>query len=753
MKGINQVLLSGVGLAAIITGAVPAVAQDSDVGPSAVEPQESSGPSGSNEIVVTAQKREQRLQDVPISMEVVSGEKLQDLGINDFASMAAYVPNVAVQTTAGNDVIYVRGFGSPPANFSFDQAVSLYIDGIYAGRSRQAQAPFFDIARVEVLRGPQGALFGKNTAAGAISVVSAGPTKEFEGSLTGSYDFEYDGYEVSGHVSGPISDTLSFRLAGRIVDNNGYILNRATGQKNPQTKQQLVRFTALWEPSPNFDFTARVEYGNQDIKGGVTVSDSTTARPNLRQTRFLETSALGQEGIRGETLNASGTANFQLGDYSLTSITGYSWFDSAMINGFDQTLPAGGQTTNSVYNSYPENFDQFSQEVRLSSPTGRPIEFIIGAYYDTSDYHLDQFGGFNINNSALKYFGLLHTFFDQQTESYSLFGQSTWNATDALRFIGSLRYTNTTKEATFDGERIYGPFNLRPLTQAQGKRSENNIDPSITAQFDVNPDIMVYATYGRGSKSGGFVSNTYGTTNATFQYEPEKSRNIEAGIRASFGPLTANVSVYDTKFKNLQVSVYNPTTSSYLTGNAASAASTGVEATLIFKPSRHFDIQASGAYQDIRYLDYPGAACLASQPVSECNPAVPASIAANNIAGSPLPYVSDLSGSLTAHGWVPLSQALELDITGVVSARSGYFNSDTQDPIFGYQSGYAKIDLRVQLGGSDDKWHVAFVGRNLTNKLTVGSAFRLPFPITDVTRSIQYLEPARSLAIEAGFKF
>lgn len=753
MKGINQILLSGVGLAAIITGAAPAMAQDSSASATAVGPQEDSEDSNSNEIVVTAQKREQNLQDVPISMEVVSGEKLQDLGVNDFASLAAYVPNVAVQTTAGNDVIYVRGFGSPPANFSFDQAVSLYIDGIYAGRSRQAQAPFFDIARVEVLRGPQGALFGKNTAAGAISVVSAGPTKKFEGSVTGSYDFEYDGYEVSGHVSGPISDTLSFRLAGRIVDNNGYILNRATGQKNPQTKQQLVRFTALWEPSSNFDFTARVEYGNQDIKGGVTVSDSITARPNLRQTRFLENSALGQEGIRGETLNASGTANFQFADYTVTSITGYSWFDSAMINGFDQTLPAGGQTTNSVYNSYPENFDQFSQEVRLSSPTGRPIEFIIGAYYDTSDYHLDQFGGFNINNSVLKYFGLLHTFFDQQTESYSLFGQSTWNATDALRFIGSLRYTHTSKEATFDGERIYGPFNLRPLTQAQGKRSENNIDPSITAQFDLNPDIMVYATYGRGSKSGGFVSNTYGTKDATFQYEPEKSRNIEAGIRASFGPLTANVSVYDTKFKNLQVSVYNPTISSYLTGNAASAASTGVEATLLFKPSRHFDIQASGAYQDIRYIDYPGAACLASQPVSECNPAVPASIAANNIAGSPLPYVSDLSASLTAHGWIPLSQALELDITGVVSARSGYFNSDTQDPIFGYQSGYAKIDLRVQLGGSDDKWHVAFVGRNLTNKLTVGSAFRLPFPITDVTRSIQYLEPARSLAIEASFKF
>jgi iron complex outermembrane receptor protein len=743
MKVRNQFLLTGVAVVAMTVGAAPAYAQAA------------TDDSYSNEIIVTAQKREQSLQDVPISMEVVTGDKIEELGVNDFADMASYVPNVAVQTTAGNDVIYIRGFGSPPANFSFDQAVSLYIDGVYAGRSRQTQAPFFDLGRVEVLRGPQGALFGKNTAAGAISVVSAAPTREFEGSLTGSYDFEYDGFQISGHVSGPISDTLSVRLAGRIVDNNGYILNRATGQKNPQTKQQLVRFTALWEPSADFDFTARVEYGNQDIKGGVTVSDSVTTAPRLRQSRFVEDSALGQEGIRGETLIASGTANLQIGDYTLTSITGYSWFDSAMINAFDQTLPnpPGGVTNNSVYNSYPENFDQFSQEIRLSSPTGQTFEFIVGAYYDTSDYHLDQFGGFNINNSALNYFGLLRTFFDQKTESFSVFGQSTLNATDRLRFIGSLRYTHTKKEATFDGERIYGPFNLRPLTQAQGKRKENNVDPSITAQYDISDDVMVYATYGRGSKSGGFVSNTYGTTDATFQYEPEKSRNIEGGIRASFGAVTANVSVYDTKFSNLQVSVYNPTTSTYQTGNAASAASTGIESTFVLKPSRNFDVTASLAYQDIRYLDYPGAACLATQPVSECNPASPASIAANNIAGAPLPYVSDWSGSVQAHSWVPISSALELDVTGVVSFRSGYFNSDNQSPVFGFQKGYAKVDLRVQLSDADKRWHLAFVGRNLTNKLTAGSVFQLPFPITNTSRSIHYLEPARSLAIEAGVKF
>lgn len=743
----TRIFMSGVATSALMLGfAAPAAAQTTD----GTLPE---ARSGNAPIIVTAQKREQGLQDVPISMEVVSGETLADFNVSDFAAMASYVPNVSVQTTAGNDVIYIRGFGSPPANFSFDQSVSLYVDGIYAGRNRQAQSPFFDIERVEVLRGPQGALFGKNTAAGAISIVSAAPTNEFSAALTGSYDFEYEGFEFAGHVSGPITDTLSVRLAGRLVDNNGYIENLASGRRNPQTQAQLLRFTALWEPSPNFDFTVRAEYGNQEVEGGVTVSDFVDRRPNLRQQRFIETADLGQEGTETESLMISGTANVQLGDFTLTSITGYSWFDSNIVNGFDQSVPTGGNVPNNVYNSFPENFDQFSQEIRLLSPTGGTLEYIVGAYYDTSDYHLDQFGGFNLNNAALNYFGLLNTIFDQETESYSIFGQATLNVSDSLRFIGSLRYTHTSKDATFDGQLIYGPFPLRPLTQASGSRSENNVDPSITAQYDISDDLMVYATYGRGSKSGGFVSNTYGTTDATFQFEPERSENWELGVRSTFGDFTLNASVYDTSFKNLQVSVYNPTISTYQTGNAASAASTGIEAALVWAPSEHFDLRASGAYQDTRYLDFPGAACLASQPLSECNPAVPASIALNNIAGAPLPNVSNWSGTMQGHFSHPLSQNLQLDITGIVTARSGFYNSDNQDPTFGYQEGYAKVDMRVQVGEPDGRWHLAFVGRNLTNVLSAGSSFRLPFPITDVTRSIHYLEPARSLAVEAGFRF
>ena len=352
--------------------------------------------STANEIIVTAQKRAQNVQDVPISMGVVSGSMLEKFTTNDLKGIANFVPNVYVQTTAGNNVIYIRGFGSPPANFGFDQAVSLYVDGIYAGKSRQSQQPFFDIERVEVLRGPQGALFGKNTAAGAVSVVSAKPTSHTEASLNTLYNFDQAGFETWGYFSGPVTDTLGVRLALKFTAQDGYITNQFNGAKEPKNDEQLGRLTIKWEPSANFDLTAIADYGNHDVTGGSNVSSSLTGPQDPHDTRFLTPSSLGQEGTSTESLMLSATANWRIGDYTITSVTGWSQFNSNIINGFDQTIPSGGYTTNSVFNSFPEDFSQFSEELRLSSPAGEKFEYIVGLYYDNSDYHLTQLGGFDI---------------------------------------------------------------------------------------------------------------------------------------------------------------------------------------------------------------------------------------------------------------------------------------------------------------------------------------------------------------------
>lgn len=746
---------SGLLLASVAALAVtPAFAQTTAAPPEAtVTAANALDAAGVGDIVVTATRRVQSIQDVPISIEVVSGKKLDDFHANDFKAIMNYVPNVFVESTAGDDVIYIRGFGSPPANFSFDQSVSLYVDGIYAGRARQAQAPFFDLERVEVLRGPQGALFGKNTPAGAINIISAGPTKEFSGAATGLYNFDHEGYDISGFVSVPITETFGARLAVKFLDQDGYIRNNFNGRNDPQQREQLARLTLRFAPSSMFDYTGKVEYGNRDVIGGVTVSSSLTGPQNPQTFRFIEDSPLGREGTSTESLIVSGIGNLRFGDYTLTSVTGYSQFDATTVNDFDQSLPGGGVTLNTVYNSFPQEFQQYSQEFRLQSPVDRPLEYIVGVYYDYSKYKLTQLGGFNI--PALRYFGLLQTNFRQTAESVSVFGQATYRILDSLRLIGSLRYTITDKSADFSGRLVYGPFPLRPLTSAQGQRSEDNIDPSATVQYDINPDIMVYATYGEGSKSGGFVSNTYGTTSATFAYLPERSRNYEIGVKSSFfdKTLIVNVSLYDTQFQNLQVSVYNSTTTSFVTGNAASATSRGIEGSIVWNPVPNFDVTASGAYQDVKYDDYPGAGCLASQPITECNPANPASVAANNLKGFTLPYTSKYTGNVQVHYRLDLGEKYKLDTTVIVAGRSKYFNSDNQSPIFGVQKGYAKVDLRVQFADRNDRWRVAFVGRNLTNELTTGSAFALPAPITPVPRAILYLEPTRNLAIEAGVRF
>ena len=598
---------------------------------------------GLAEVVVTAQKRTENLQDVPISLEVVSGAKLEAFHATDLKSIMNSVPNVFVETTAGDDVIYIRGFGSPPANFSFDQSVSLYVDGIYAGRSRQVQAPFFDLERVEVLRGPQGALFGKNTPAGAVSIVSAGPTSHFEGAVTGAYNFDLKGYDLSGYVSGPITDTLSARLALKALDQDGYIKNLANGRNEPRNQETLARLTVKYAPTAKFDFTAKVDYGDRRERGGLTVSSPLNAAQNPQTTRYIVDNPLGAEGLATKSLMTSGTANLKIGDFTLTSVTGYSWFDGTRVNDFDQLLPGGGITSNSIYNSYPERFHQFSQEIRLLSPTGQRLEYVVGAYYDVSRYQLIAQTGYNILGGLFN--GIEELDFDQHANSESVFGQGTLHVMDGLRLVGSLRYTRSNKTASFSGHLVSGNA-LRPLTTAHGKIGEDNTDPSITAQYDVTPRVMVYATYGRGSKSGGFVSNTFGTTDATFGFRPEQSTNYEAGLKSTWldRTLVLNLAIYDTKFTNLQVSVYNPTLSTYQTGNAASASSKGVEGTVSWYPVRDFDVVASAAYQDTKYDNYPGAACLATESLAQCNPASPASIAANNIKGSPLPYVSKLTG-------------------------------------------------------------------------------------------------------------
>jgi iron complex outermembrane receptor protein len=436
----------------------------------------------------------------------------------------------------------------------------------------------------------------------------------------------------------------------------------------------------------------------------------------------------------------------------VTSITGFSSFNAGHVNNFDQTIPTGGVTPATIFNSFPEHYQQWSQELRLQSPTGGKFDYIVGAYYDNQQYKVQSY-----NHNIIPGLGefLSRTLFKQQAESYSAFAQGTYHFTDEFRALGSLRYSHTNKRGAFNSYQLKGPFPLRPITQAKGDISESHVDPSLTLQYDVAPRTMVYAAYGEGSKSGGFVSNTAGTKDSNFIFNPEHSRNYELGLKTTLadGRLVLNTAVYKIKFDDLQVSTYNPNVQQFIVGNAAKASGTGIEGAATWYPIANLDVSASAAYQDVKYDDFPGAQCLASQPISACNPLVPASVAANNLAGSPLPNISKFSGSLQIHYVADMPSDLHLGMTGALSGRSKFFNSDDQSPLYGQQKGYAKLDARIELFPTGSRWHVALVGTNLTNELTTQGSFRLPTPVTTVTRALYWVDPPRNISIEAGVKF
>ncbi len=370
------------------------------------------------EVIVTAQKRAESLQDVPISVSAIQGSKIQDAGIPNMAALADYVPNLFISDAPVSTNIYMRGMGSSN-NQAFEQSVGMYIDGIYMGRGRQYRAPFMDIERVEVLRGPQGTLFGRNTVAGAISILTANPG--LDENLNGRLDVSAetnDGYIGEGMVSGAVNDSLALRLAGRYRDTQGYVDNQFLNDDEPELEEWNYRFTLVWQPSDDLDVNFKYGQSNLDRTGvasGVTIYADQATRDavfpnrdafadiayaltdsfypqisdvvnedftilkdnNLGPSGGAQGVAVGQyeESSDQDTDNGVLTINYALDDYDITAISGYSSYD--YVDGCDcDWLPL-----QFIGRDDDQQFDQWSQEIRIASDGGNFFDFIAGAYY------------------------------------------------------------------------------------------------------------------------------------------------------------------------------------------------------------------------------------------------------------------------------------------------------------------------------------------------------------------------------------
>tara|TARA_R110002110_G_scaffold205066_1_gene416764 strand:+ start:168060 stop:170204 length:2145 start_codon:yes stop_codon:yes gene_type:complete len=651
------------------------------------------------EILVTAQKREELLRDVPISISVVQGATVEDFSIQDFEELQAYVPNLFINDTPANNSAFIRGIGTSGNVLAFESSVALFVDGIYAGRNRAFHNPYLDLQRVEVLRGPQGALFGRNTAAGAISVVTQRPTEEFFASVQGEYEFEYESYNITGILSGPVSDTLRLRLATKYADNEGYVENTELDRMEPSNKEWQIRVGAEWQPTDSINAFFKAEMSENDITGMPFELVLDGGDPD-----YKKDSDDGFDPIVDESENQNFLAHidFALGEHTLTSITGYSAFE--YNNSFN--IQATGPARLVTYGE--EDFDQFSQELRLLSPAGQTFEYIVGAYYGDEQSDIFRRSTTDVPFTPARPEGITLRSYEQSTETLSLFAQGSWNVTDKLKATAGIRWTDVKKDGDLERDVIgFAPGALNtPLSASQSK---DNYDPSFNVTYDLTDNVRIYASYATGSKGGGFNGASSDLVGEAYEYGPEKSENIELGIKASWDSVYVNFVLFDTDYEDLQQSSLDITTAgagSFITTNAAEANSKGVEMEAGWAPTEWLQLSASAAYLDAEYTDYPGAKCPFGDPgfnTRNC---------ATNIAGFPLTNAPEWSGSLVASVNVPVTDQLNM---------VGGFTATYQDDIF-YQPSYNPLEeqeaywltnARIGIAQSDNDWSVTLLVKNL----------------------------------------
>lgn len=691
-------------------------------------------------ILVTSQKRVQSLDEVPIAVTVVGGDKIDRQGINGLEEMSAFAPNVQINEGATQQSVFIRGIGSG-ANLGFEQSVGTFIDGVYFGRGRSARNPFLDIERIEVLKGPQGVLFGKNTIAGALNIETRKPTDDFEGMISGEYHDGTGEYGLTGLVSGALTETVNARIVANVGGMDGYVTNRYSGVKEPESNDYTVRATFEWVASDDLNVTFKAENAAYDVKGrhaqiveaGNFYDLYSSVDPYFEtELDYYKSSAEG-EGFGDvfddtETENYTLTFEYNVNDYEITAISSYVGYE------YENNISADFAVIDYAMQRNEQEHEQFSQELRMASPLFDKFNYIVGAFYQTETLDVYQnldvdTTGANAAAAAVIANGGTPVGFPpivggrvidltQETESLAIFAQGTYNITDALNITLGLRYTNDEKEIDKELYRVdFGTKNPNPNGNMAGRaheyeleRKDNELSPSLNVKYNVSDDTMIYATYSEGFKSGGFDFENSGGSLDTAQFEPETVKSQEVGIKTTLagGAATLNVAVFNSEFEDLQVSAWNG--ASFEVDNAGETNTQGIEIDGVLLLTEDVTLSGNIAYLEAEYGSFPGATCTNEQK------AIEGPSCTQDLTGKDLQFSPELSGNIAFEYITEVFDELQLVATLDVNFTSSYYTGQDLDPI-SEQSGFAKINAQVEIL-SDENWSIALVGKNLTDRKT-----------------------------------
>ncbi len=504
------------------------------------------------EVIVTATKRSESVQDVPISIGVVSAEMMDTFNIGDITDIQNFVPGLQVQETFGGTAIRIRGLGSGITNLAFDSSVPIFVDDVYSGRSNSALSAILDPGRVEVARGPQGALFGKSTTAGAISVTSARPTAEFESQIKLGHEFEYGGNTLSGFVSGPLSENARGRVAVYANDTDGWTKNLATGQDDGSEETRAARASLELDLSDRTSVYLKAETGTKDSDGRNNQPVSGTIFPPVgpflpfiaNQTAEIDAGTL--EFVGDETRGVS--TGFPREDYSEYDWSNFTFSLETEVAAHEMVLIANYNDYNNVYfldvdgfaanvlNTWlNDDYEATSLELRFLSDSGRNFEYIGGLWYQSTTTKTRQWASYG-SGAPAPVVGLPDLIaitsaggavgtdrnYNRDVDAFSVYGQLTFNLSDQLSAILDLRYTKEDQDARGTTRRVlWTDFNdwtdpaLNPDNQTTAytfvqSRGDSSFDPSLRVQYVSDGGVMVYGAYAHGSKAGGTKANDSG---------------------------------------------------------------------------------------------------------------------------------------------------------------------------------------------------------------------------------------------------
>lgn len=762
------------------------------------------------EVLITAQKRVETLQEVPISVSAVSGEKLDKAGVENLEDLTAHLPNIHFTETGISTQVRVRGIGSDNSQ-GFEQSVGTYIDGIYYGRAQLFRAPMMDLERAELLRGPQSTLFGKNSIAGALNLTTARPTDELTGRLAVSVGDEFGEEEINGMISGPVGDKFRARLAIREYEDEGYFYNHYTREDSAMSDESTVRLSVELDATDKLSFFLKGERSTFDTVGRAIeiTRDVPLVAGELNYNEYL--TLFSQPGFDAEQdyvrdIDVLEFSNNEINNFTLEANYDFEEMILTLVSGqlgykYDEKCDCDFVAANVLDIDLVEDYDQFSQEIRLSSNTDGDIEWIGGLYYQTYDQEFTDHTHISADSlvpqlsaqTAVMADSGVFREFEQSSDSWAIFGQATWSINPQWHLTFGARYTEETKDAhkvinitetATSTEPVSDPMRAEALGttylrvflleseqspgggyDVTGSRDESAFTPMLNLQYDITDEMMLYASYTNGFKAGGFDprSNRVGTFGPVplgdvdpllhFEFEEERANAFELGMKTSLadGRGELNVALYRTDYEDLQISQFDGGVG-FNVGNAKDTLVQGIEVDGRWALAEGFTLSYGAAWLDFEYKDFKNGNCYEGQPRDGVDLDNDDVLDTCDYTGMRGVYTPELTLNLSLDYVYPLTGAL--DLVGFVDMQyideqQVHVNLDPNGMIDAYTM------LGARFGVDADNWSLAVVGKNLTDEAVVSYSANAPLSGTTFGTNTFYsfVRKPQTVALEGVLKF